>query len=318
MRHRSLGLARAAAFGLLLLLCARVHAQYREYYVHGRVVDTQKAPLANVRVDLVDPDTSRAFHMKTDKKGEFKLAGLPHARYQVSFSLDTYATAHDEWAFDAPQDRMQRVDVPDVVLVSEARVREVERLAGAKAGVEKAEERIREGDLDAAISVLQGVLEKSPDDPNALYYLGLSYAGKKMYGEAMGRLTRVTELAPTFPAAWFELGVCQGALGEVDEALAAYDKNLELEPGNASSAYNSGLIFFEQNRIEEAQARFETGLVAKPDDPDLNEMAGRCFLHQGKIEKGLDRLEKARRATTDPDKQQFLDSLIEQARALTR
>jgi tetratricopeptide (TPR) repeat protein len=299
-----------------LLLAAPVLAQYREYYVRGRVLDAQKKPLPDAEIHLVDPSTSRSYNMKTDEKGEFKFAGLPHAVYEVTYSCEGYVTATDEWQLGARQDRMKRVEIPDVVLASKAQVKEAQRLGAAKAAVEEAGEKIRAGDLDGAIATLEKVLEESPDDPNALYYLGLSYAGKKMYAEALGPLSRVTELSPRFPDAWFQVGVCHQALGHPDEALAAYDRNLELDPANAGSAYNSGLILFEQNRIEDALARFERGLASKPDDPELNEMAGRCYLHEAKYDPALDHLEKARRATTDPDKVAFLDDLIEQTKAL--
>ena len=90
--------------------------------------------------------------------------------------------------------------------------------------------KLRKGDLDGAISALQKVLEKSPQDPNALFYLGLGYVGKKMYAEAVGPLTRVTELNPAFPGAYFELGVCYRALGDPKKALESYDKNLAAGP----------------------------------------------------------------------------------------
>jgi tetratricopeptide (TPR) repeat protein len=318
MRHESARRAGALAALGVLLLAVPAFAQYREYYVHGRVLDTEKKPLADVQIDVVDPETSRTYHMKTDEKGEYKYAGLPHALYKVTFSHDGYVTVSDEWKFEAKQERMQRVDVRDVYLQSQAMARKVERLASAKAGVEEAGEKIQAGDLDGAIAAAQKVLADSHQDPNALFYLGLAYAGKKMCTEAVGPLTRVTELTPEFPSAWFELGVCYRALGEPDKALAAYDQNLKLDPSNADAPYNSGLILFEQNRIEEALARFEKGLAAKPDDTELNDMAGRCYLHEGKLDVALAHLEKARASATDPDKIAFLDKLIEQAKAVKK
>jgi len=70
MRHR--GVRRkgmAAAVGMMLLTTPAL-GQYREYYVHGRVLDAQKSPLSGVEIRLVDASTSRSFHMKTDDKGD--------------------------------------------------------------------------------------------------------------------------------------------------------------------------------------------------------------------------------------------------------
>lgn len=318
MRNDRTRLTSLAAAAGLLLLAAPARAQYREYYVRGRVVDEQKQPLGGVEIQLRDPATSRTFNMKTDDKGEFKFAGLPHATYKVRFSREGYASVDDEWDFSARQDRMQRVEVPDVVLASGAHVREVQRLAGAKAGVEEAAELMQKGDLDAAIRAAEKVLQDSPEDPNALYYLGLSYLGQRRYADAVGPLTRVSELSPGFPGAHLALGDCYRALGERAKALAAYDRSRELDPSHVTAAYNAGLILFDENRIEEALDRFTSGIALEPDDAELNEMAGRCYVHEAKFELALDHLLKARRATTDADKAKLLDTLIEQTRALVR
>jgi tetratricopeptide (TPR) repeat protein len=301
-----------------LVLASSGLAQGRDYYVRGRVLDAQKKPLADVEVSLLDASTSRRFRMKTDQKGEFKFAGLPHAVYEVTFAREGFVTGQDKWEFDAPQDRMQRVEVPDVFLASQAQAQEVQRFQGAQAGVDEAAEKLRKGDLDGAISGLEKVLEKSPQDPNALFYLGLGYAGKKMYTEAVAPLTRVTEITPAFPGAWFELGVCYRALGDLPKALGFYEKNLELDPGNADASYNSGLILFETNRVDEALVRFERGLVSRPDDASLLEMAGRCYVHEAKFTQAVESLEKARAATTDPEKQALLDELIQKTKPLVR
>jgi Tfp pilus assembly protein PilF len=314
--RRSVG----AAVTLLasLVLAAPGLAQYREYYARGRVLDAQKKPLPDVEITLVDASTSRRFHMKTDQKGEFKFAGLPHATYEVTFAREGFVTGKDKWEFGAHQDRMQRVEIPDVVLASQSQVEEVQRFEGAKIGVQEAAEKLRQGDLDGAISGLEKVLEKSPQDPNALFYLGLGYAGKKMYAQAVAPLTRVTELSPAFPGAYFELGVCYRALGDPKKALEFYDRNLELDPANAHCLYNSGLILFETNRVDEALARFERGLVSKPDDAELLEMTGRCYIHEAKFQLAVQSLEKARAATSDPEKQALLDELIRKTKPLVR
>jgi len=310
MRHDNPRLARAAMVAGLLLVAGPLFAQYREYYVRGRVLDARRKPIPGAEVLLVDPSTSRRFDWKTDEKGEFKFAGLRHAIYQVTYSAEGYTGGKDEWDLSARQDRMKRVDIPDVLLSSQAEVRNAEVLGEIEGGVKDAGERIRGGDLDGAIATLEEVLVKSPDDQNALFYLGLAYAGKDRYADAVAPLTRVTEQSPDFPGAWFELGVCHRALGHSEEALAAYDRNLALDPTNADAAYNSGLVLFEQNRIDEALERFRSGLASRPDDAGLHEMAGRCLLNRAEFGPAIEHLTKARAATSEPGKQALLDALI--------
>jgi tetratricopeptide (TPR) repeat protein len=315
MRYPTRRAAFLATVLATLTLASSSLAQYREYYARGRVLDEQKKPLADVEITLVDSSTSRSFHMKTDQKGEFKFAGLPHAKYEVTFAREGYVTVNDTWKFDAIQERMQKVDIPDVVLVSQAQVQHTAQLKEADAGTKKASEKIRGGDFDGAVALLEPLLAKNPADANALFYLGLARVGKQQYREAAESLARVTELQPAFAGAWLELGICHGKLREVDEALAAYDRTLQLEPANTAALYNAGLLLFDANRVDEALARFEQGIALKPTDPDLLDMAARCYVHQGKLDRAAEHLEKARAATTDPARIAQLDALIAQVKA---
>ena len=79
------------AFGALVLalaLAAGAAAQYREYYLRGKVVDPQQVPIAGVEVQLRDKATSRAYSFKTDEEGVFKFAGLPRGVYEVTFTRE--------------------------------------------------------------------------------------------------------------------------------------------------------------------------------------------------------------------------------------
>jgi tetratricopeptide (TPR) repeat protein len=318
MRRATIRRAGLSGALLALGLAEPAAAQHREYYVQGRVVDTRQGPIAGVAIHLRETASSRSFHLKTDKEGVFKFAGLPHGIYEVTVKKEGYATRTDQWKFEAPQDRMQKVAVPDVVLASQAQVDAAEQLKAAESEVKRAADMLRQGDVDGGIALLRELLARNPGNAHALFVLGLGYTRKKMYPEAVSALKEVTRLTPAFAGAWFELGVCLKELGQADEALAAYRKNLELDPANADASYNAGLILFETGRIDEALARFEEGLAARPGDPEFLEMGARCHLHEGRFEAALSHLEKARAAATDPDKIAFLDGLIERTRAEIR
>jgi Flp pilus assembly protein TadD len=310
MRHRAGQFFLAFFLMSALILVFPGFGQYREYYIHGKVVDSQKNPLPDVTITLRDINTSRSYTVKTDSKGEFKLAGLPHGVYSAVIEKEGYVTKEDEWKFAEPQLRMRKVEVPEVVLVSQAKVQEAQRLKEMEGEIKNAADKIREQDYDGAIAILRKVLEADPKDVNALYLIGVGYAKKQMYPEAVKALTEVTELAPKFPPADFELAVCYQQQGDTEKALDYYQKTLELDPNNPDAAYNSGLILFGMNRVDEALVNFEKALSLKPDDPAYLEMAGRCYIHQGNLEKAIDYLEKAKAGYADPEKVTFLEDLI--------
>ncbi|HSA95585.1 MAG TPA: tetratricopeptide repeat protein, partial [Acidobacteriota bacterium] len=247
-------LALAAALALSLALPAL--AQYREYHITGKVLDSQKNPLGGVLISLRDEATSRSYTFKTKTDGTFKFVGLPHGVYQVVFKKDGFAVKTDEWRFEQSQDQMQRVEIPPVLMVSAEVLAEAEKMRQAAAEVKAAAEKVRAGDYDGAIAALGPVLEKNPKDSNALYILGMARQKKGLWTEAIASFVEVRVLVPNFAAVHYQLGVCYQQSGEPDKALAAYTEAMKLDPANPDSAYNAGLILFSQSQAAEALALF--------------------------------------------------------------
>jgi tetratricopeptide (TPR) repeat protein len=296
----------------VLVAAAPAGAQYREYYLTGKVLDTQKNPIEGAEIGLRDVKTSRGYSMKTNKKGEFKFAGLPHGTYAVTVTKEGYAVKTDEWRFDTPQDTMLKVEIPALTLVSQTQVEEIQKLKEAESEVKDAAELIRKADMDGAIATLKGLLDRNPKETNALYLIGIAYARKSMFPEAHAAFRQVTELAPKFAAAFYQLGGVSQAMDRPEEALEAYARAVALDPANADAFYNSGLVLFKMNRIDESLASFERALVLRPDDPASVEMAGRCYINKAEFEKAVEYLEKAKTLYNDPERAKFLDDLIGQ------
>jgi tetratricopeptide (TPR) repeat protein len=296
-------------FGTLLVFPG--FGQYREYYAFGKIVDIQKAPLEGVEVTITEIHTDLSFTQKTKKDGLFKFAGLPHGTYAVVYKKEGYAVKKDEWKFDRPQDRMQKYEVPPVVLATQEFVQESERMKEAAAGVKDAAEKVRLGNYDTAISELKAILDKSPKDSNANYLIGMAYLKKKMWPEAIPSFLQVVDLSPKFAAAYYQLGVCYQQQKEPEKALEYYQKAMDLDPANPDNPFNSGLVLFGLNRIDEALACFEKALGLKPDDPASLEMAGRCYINRADFPKAIEYLEKAKAGyAADQEKVKFLDDLI--------
>ncbi len=293
-----------------LILTLPTFGQYREYYLYGKVLDTQKNPLEGVEISIRDADTNRSYNTKTKKDGEYKFVGLPHGKYKVVFKKEGYAEKEDLWKFEMPQEKIQKVEIPPVVLVSQVQAEEQKRLNEIQGAIKLVAEKFKQKDYDGAIALLKVDLEKNPKDTNALYLLGMSYSRKQMYPEAINALAQVTEQIPKFAPAFFELAVCYQQQKDLEKALDFYQKTIDLDPNNPDAAYNSGLILFGLNRAAEAMGRFEKALSLKPDDPAYLEMAGRCYINQANFEKAIECLEKAKAIYTDTEKVKFLEDLI--------
>lgn len=313
MRYRHLFL-----FVLITLSLSLVSAlpcwgqQYREYYIYGKVVDENRQPIPKVIITLRDVETSRGYKTKTNKKGEFKLAGLPHGIYSVTMEKEGFRTRTDEWRFETPQDRMQKVNLKTIVMASESKIQQMELAKELGDHLQGATAKIREKDFDGAINILEKMLDKKPDDANAHYLEGICYLSKKMFPRAIESFTNVTRLNPTFSGGHFQLGICYQQSSEKEKALASYRKALEFEPDNLVSLYNGGLILYGLNRASEAVTYFEKSLAIKPGSPEILEMAGLCYIQQENYAKALEYLEKAKAASTDPHKIKSLEELVKE------
>jgi tetratricopeptide (TPR) repeat protein len=310
MKCRTVKLSGLLAAALALFQVLPVPAQYREYYLYGKVLDTQKNPIEGVAIDIRDEETNIIFSVKTDKDGKFKFPGLPHGVFQATYSKEGFAPQKAEWRFETPQDRIKRVEIPTRTLISQTQAAEVERLKEVGTGIKEAADKIRQGDLDGALGQLKGILDKNPKDVNALFLIGMAYSKKQMFPEATSAFLQVAEMAPTFAAAFHQLGVSYQQQDQPDKALEAYKKALDLDPANIDAFYNSGLILFKQSRVDEALVQFEKAVVLKPDDPAFLEMAGRCYINKADYAKAIEYLEKAKVGYNDPERSKFLDELI--------
>lgn len=303
----------AATFFLLavLVVVSSGFGQYREYNISGIVLDTEKNPLAGVEIILREINTSRSYSVKSKKDGTFRLVGLPHGIYNAVFKKEGFAEKEDEWRFEERQEKMKRVEIPPVVLASQEVIQEAQRLKAAAAGVQEAAEKVRQGDYDGAISQLQEILKKNPEDANAHYMTGMALLRKIMWKEALLSFLQVIELTPGFAAAHYQAGVCYQQMEEPERALEYYVKAMELDPSNPDIAYNAGLILFGESRMDEALVYFEKALGMRPDDPAFLEMAGRCYINQADFPKAVSCLEKAKTGyAEDPEKIKFLSDLI--------
>jgi tetratricopeptide (TPR) repeat protein len=300
------------AVSMALVLSLPAVGQYREYYIKGKVLDTQNKPIEGVEITLRDEGTSRGYNAKTNKNGEFSFVGLPHGVYKATLAKEGYVTKEDEWKFETPQAKMEKVEIPPVVLATQQQIQKAEQLKEAAGEVKEATEKVRQGDYDGAISLADKVLAKDPKDANALYLKGMAYLKKGEWENALPFFLNVNELAPRFPPAFYHAAVCYQQLKDTEKALSYYTKAMELDPENPDAPYNAGLVLFGLNRIDEALPLFEKTLALRPDDPAALEMAGRCYIHQAKFAQAVEYLEKAKPGyANDPEKIKFLDDLIE-------
>src|SRR4029079_14127665 len=104
------------------------------------------------------------------------------------------------------------------------------RLALGYESVGKREE--AEGEYKKAVETYKKYLADNPDDAEAHYAFGQTYAGLGQYSEAIREYREATKRKEDDADMFYDLGVAHTKLAQYDAAAAAFSKSLELDPDN--------------------------------------------------------------------------------------
>ena len=88
------------------------------------------------------------------------------------------------------------------------------------------------GEVARAITELNAVVTRSPENPVAHFQLGRAYAARGEYEQARQQFTKAIELRPDFVAARRALAQLQLARGEFDAALKTAEQILQIDRNN--------------------------------------------------------------------------------------
>ena len=149
------------------------------------------------------------------------------------------------------------------------------------------------GQLETAIAEWKTALAMSPDEPKALYNLGLALSDTKRYDEALDPLRKAVELKPTDSRTHATLGVTLLRLKQTDEALAQLQKAVELNPRDAKAQSALGSLLAERGQFQDAIPHFAQALEIAPDDADTQNDIGIALVRAGRTEAAVPYLEKA-------------------------
>src|SRR6185436_15374389 len=81
-----------------------------------------------------------------------------------------------------------------------------------------------------ALEAYRKYLESNPDDAEAHYNLGQTYANLVQYSDAIREYRQATKLKTDDPDIYYDLGVAHTKLAQYDAAAAAFQKSLEIDP----------------------------------------------------------------------------------------
>lgn len=275
-------LAMAAVAGVALLggTAAPAMAQMELAVIKGRVVDEAGAPLAGVKVRLVNVDRGREVVLTSGKDGRFYRRGLQAVEYAITVEREGYQPINDKVKLVAGTDR----DF-DFKLAKAAAGGSAEFQAGVTA--------FGSGNFALAATQFEAAVAKAPAVPALHVNLALAYFRLNRVSDAVASLEKAAALAPEDPAIQYQLGSAYVDLQAYDKAVAALEKGLAGKPNLAADALaleaasTLGAVFFAQGRAAEAEAQFQRVLAAKPGAAGATLGMAKIHFSKGEVEKAL-------------------------------
>lgn len=146
---------------------------------------------------------------------------------------------------------------------------------------------LQQGRLDDAERIYRAILQRSPDDADALHFLGVVQAQRQNFSEAADLIDRAIVLAPDNAVAHSNRGNVFRMQGRIDEALASYERALALDPASTEALINRGDVMLGLGRNESALSNYEAVLSLVPDHPIVRFKRCRVLEGLGRFDEAL-------------------------------
>lgn len=148
---------------------------------------------------------------------------------------------------------------------------------------------LRSERIDEAESALQEVLQRSPDQPDALHFLGVLRHTQGQVGEALNLIQRAVAAVPNNSSAWNNLGNVLLLSGRGEEAADAYDH--AVTHGDGSDAVralnNLGVLHRKLGRLDRSELALRHAVKRDPAFADAWYNLSTTLIKQGRVHDGL-------------------------------
>jgi Tfp pilus assembly protein PilF len=146
----------------------------------------------------------------------------------------------------------------------------------------------QQGDVKAAQTIYQEVIDRFPQSANAWIYLGIALFDTRRFAESVDAYRRSIRLRDPSPIAWNNLGNSYRMLGQVDEADRCFEVSLKQQPGYLSAIKNRGTLWIWTGEIERGLQWYQKGLSIDPANVELHRNLGVIYLLQQDFDRGWD------------------------------
>jgi Flp pilus assembly protein TadD len=146
----------------------------------------------------------------------------------------------------------------------------------------------RRGNLEWAAAAYESILVADPDQPDALYLLGVVSLQKGDPKRAAMLIARAAALRPDDSVIHANLAEANRALGDNEGAIVAYQTAVRLDPNHPDIHSNLALALASRGDLEAATTHYRAAIQLKPDFAAAHHGLGKVLQTQGRLDLARD------------------------------
>ncbi|MGA2440214.1 MAG: tetratricopeptide repeat protein [Tepidisphaeraceae bacterium] len=149
------------------------------------------------------------------------------------------------------------------------------------------------GHSEAAIHLIRRAIGLQPDWAEAHNNLGSILKGSGRLEESIDSCRRAIQLKPDYAEANYNLGNALAGKGQFADAIAAYQRAIELRPDYVDSHNNLGSVFLNAGEVDAAVAAYERAVQLKPDFAEAHNNLGSALWEKRQLDAAIASYERA-------------------------
>ncbi len=144
----------------------------------------------------------------------------------------------------------------------------------------------RQGRLDAAKAIYEGILREDPNHSDSLHFLGVIEDYRGNFQRAVELIEKSISINPTNPSCYLNLGNAQLHMRQTDSALTNYAKAIKLKPDYAAAYVSRGAALEMGGQFEDAIKCYDTAIAFNKDFAQAYWNKASLLLLTGNLELG--------------------------------
>jgi len=149
------------------------------------------------------------------------------------------------------------------------------------------------GRLAEASSIYRAILERHPEHPSALHYLGVTEAAAGKFAEAKSLMAQSLRTQPRNLSFIENYAALLVQTGDCDTALAVCESGLVLNPAHGPLLYAKAVALLRLNRLPESIAQFDRVLSVQPNNIVALNERGSALARMSRFDEALMSVGKA-------------------------